>query len=366
MTRRAHHLARTMAALLAAATLAGVSGCTSQPAAGPSRTSSTPLRMIADKAGLRVGVAVNTDRLSDGAYAKLTGQQFSTVTPENVMKWEVVEPKQGQYDWSAADKLVDFAQAHGQLVRGHNLVWYSQLPQWLTDEAPSLSADQLSAILQKHITDEVTHFKGKIWQWDVVNEAFDDSGELRDNIWLEKLGPGYIADAFRWAHAADPDAKLFLNDYGIENNGIKSQAEYDLVKQLVADGVPIDGVGFETHLDADNPEQDLTDVMTQFAGLGIDVAVTEADVKARTPVSKIDQTIQSSMFADTMSACLAVKQCISYTLWDLDDKDSWIPQYFPGEGGATLYDDKLKPKPQYFALQSALAKGVKTAPQRSK
>ncbi|AYG05296.1 endo-1,4-beta-xylanase [Gryllotalpicola protaetiae] len=352
--------------MLAVAALAGLAGCTSQPAATAPQASAAPLRTIAEKSGLRVGVAVDTDRLSDSAYAKLTAQQFSTVTPENAMKWEVVEPKQGQYDWSAADKLVDFAQAHGQLVRGHNLVWYSQLPQWLTDEAPSLTADQLSAILQKHITDEVTHFTGKIWQWDVVNEAFDDSGNLRDNIWIEKLGPDYIADAFRWAHAADPDAKLFLNDYGIETDGLKSQAEYDFVKQLVAQGVPIDGVGFETHLDADDPEQDLQTVMTQYAKLGIDVAITEADVKARTPVSKIDKTIQSSMFADSMSACLAVKQCISYTLWDLDDKDSWIPQYFPGEGGATLYDDELKPKPQYVALQQALAKGVKTAPPRSK
>jgi len=369
VTSRTRTLARSAAVLLALTALAALTACTSGTAATKDTSvaaSSTTLRAAAGKFGLKVGVAVNTDRLDDPAYAQLTGDEFSTVTPENAMKWGLVEPTEGTYDWTAADKLVAFAQAHGQLVRGHNLVWYQQLPTWLTDAAPKMSAAQLSAILKAHITAEVTHFKGEIWQWDVVNEAFDDNGELRNDIWLEKLGPGYIADAFRWAHEADPAAKLFLNDYGIEDAGIKASAEYAFVQDLKSQGVPIDGVGFETHLDATYAAPDLETQLAKFAGLGLDVAVTEADVRDQLPVSKADVATQSDIFAQTMQACVDVPQCISYTVWDLDDKDSWIPQTFSGEGAATLYDDSLKPKPQFTAVQKVLVKAEKSAPQRSK
>jgi len=373
VTARPRRLARIAAALAAGATLLAVTGCTQQGdgstshAASATATSTAPLRTIAAKAGLRVGVAVNTDQLADSAeYAKLVGQQFSTVTPENVMKWDATEPKLGTYDWTAADQLVAYAQQHDQLVRGHNLVWYQQLPAWLTAAAPSMSADQLRQVLKDHITAEVTHFKGKIWQWDVVNEAFDDTGQLRDDIFLEKLGPGYIADAFRWAHAADPDAKLFLNDYGIEDAGMKSTAELQFVQDLKSQGVPIDGVGFETHVDSTYAEPDLETELMRFAQAGFDVAVTEADVRAQTPIDADQVKTQSGIFADTVSACLDVPQCISYTIWGLDDKDSWVPSTFPGTGGATLYDEDLKPKPQFAAVQKALARGVATAKKRVK
>ena len=366
-TRRARALSRA-AALLALSAVA-LTGCTSHPAKkqasadAPAAASSIALRDAAAPYGLKVGVAVNTDRLSDPAYADLTAQQFSTVTPENVMKWEVTEPKQGVYDWSAADELVAFAAQHDQQVRGHNLVWHSQLPQWLTDAAPTMTADQLRAVLKEHVTAEVTHFAGKVWQWDVVNEPIGDNGQLRDDFWLDKLGPDYIADAFRWAHAADPAAKLFLNEYGIEDAGAKSRAMFQLVSDLKAEGVPIDGVGFETHLDATYAEPDLESEMRRYTALGLDVAVTEADVRAQLPADKATTSTQSKYFADTVKACADVPQCISYTVWGLDDKDSWIPGVYPGEGAATLFDDELKPKPEFAAVQKALT--APKAPQRS-
>jgi endo-1,4-beta-xylanase len=315
--------------------------------------------------GLRIGTAVNTDQLaSNPAYTGILNSQFSSVTPENVMKWDAVEPTQGTYNWAPADALVASAKANGQLVRGHTLVWHNQLPAWLTQEVSSLSADQLRALLKKHITDEVTHFKGKIWQWDVVNEAFNDDGTLRNSIWLQKLGSGYIADAFRWAHEADPKAKLFYNDYNIEYTGPKSNAVYTFVSQLKSQGVPIDGVGFQTHLDTQYPLPDLQNNLQRFANLGLNVAETEVDVRTTLPVSAVEQSAQVAAYTSTLQACLAVKQCISYTVWGFGDAYSWVPSTFPGEGAANVYDANLQPKPEYTALQQtlALATGVPHRP----
>ncbi|WP_426623003.1 endo-1,4-beta-xylanase [Leifsonia sp. McL0607] len=337
------------------------------PAAPGHQTSasSDSLRSLASRVGLRVGTAVNTDALaSNSDYRSIAATQFSSVTPENVMKWESVEPTQGTYDWTAADELVAFAQQNGQLVRGHTLVWHNQLPAWLTAAAPSMTPDQLRAILKKHITDEVTHFRGKIWQWDVVNEAFNDDGTLRNTIWLQKLGPGYIADAFRWAHAADPKALLFYNDYNIEYTGPKSNAVYSLVQQLKAQGVPIDGVGFQTHLDTQYGLPDLQNNLQRFAGLGLKVAETEVDVRTTLPVTAVEQNAQVAAYTSTMQACLAVRACISYTVWGFGDGYSWVPAVFPGEGAADIYDENLQPKPEYTALQQTLAL-ASGAPQRA-
>jgi len=205
------------------------------------------LRQLAAHTALRIGTAVDMTALAnDATYRRMIGEQFSTVTPENVMKWEVVEPQRGQYDFSAGDRLVQFARAHHQKVRGHTLVWHNQLPGWLT--SGTWTPAQLRSILRQHIFAEAGHFRGKIWAWDVVNEAIDDTGKLRDTIWSRALGESYIADAFRWAHQADPKAILFYNDYNIEGINAKSTAVYNLVKRLRAQGVPIQGVGAQGHL----------------------------------------------------------------------------------------------------------------------
>ncbi|GAA4838780.1 endo-1,4-beta-xylanase [Luteimicrobium xylanilyticum] len=318
-------------------------------------TGDDTLRSLAAPSGLRIGAAINTDKLgTDDAYTTIAGEQFSTVSPENVMKWDTIEPTQGTYNFAPADKLVAFAQQHGQLVRGHTLVWHNQLPSWLTAEADSLTADQLRAILKKHIQTEVKHFKGKIWQWDVVNEAFADDGTLRDDIWSQKLGDSYIADAFRWAHEADPKAKLFYNDYNIEYTGAKSEAVYAMVKKLQAQGVPIDGVGFQDHLDTQYGTPNLQETMQKFADLGLDTAVTEADVRTTLPVTTVEQTAQNSMWSQSLSACLLVKRCISFTVWGIDDGSSWVPSTFEGEGAALLWDDDFQPKAQFGVLQQTL------------
>jgi endo-1,4-beta-xylanase len=312
------------------------------------------LRALAARVGLHIGTAVNTDQLgSNAAYTKITADQFNTVTPENVMKWQVVEPTQGTLDWTAADRLVDFARAHGQLVRGHTLVWHNQLPDWLneTDFTPA----QLRDLLHKHITDEVTHFRGKIWQWDVVNEAFNDDGTMRDTIWLRALGPDYIADAFRWAHAADPHALLFYNDFNIEGLNAKSDAVFAMVKKLQSQHVPINGVGVQGHLDTtfDFPGG-MQQNLQRFADRHLDLAVTEADVRIPLPVDPAEQLAQNADYVQMLNACLLVRSCISYTVWGFGDAFSWVPSVFSGEGAADIYDDNLAPKASYDALQQDL------------
>lgn len=301
-----------------------------------------------------VGTAVDTTALANDAdYRSAIAREFNSVTPENVMKWETVEPQQGVPDYNAADALLRFARANHQTVRGHTLVWHSQLPSWLT--SGTFTNEQLEAILRRHIFEEAGHFRGRISAWDVVNEAFNEDGTLRDTIWLRALGPDYIAKAFRWAHEADPHAKLYYNDYNLESIGPKSDAALALVAQLKAQGVPIDGVGFQGHLGIQYPYPDtFGDNLKRFAAAGVDVAITEADVRMILPVTPEKLATQATYFGNMMRSCVAVRRCVSFTLWGFTDRYSWVPGFFAGQGAATPFDESLRPKPAYFALRDAL------------
>ncbi len=315
------------------------------------------LRSEAAKLGIHVGSAVGySDLTTDSEYAQILGQQFSAITPENEMKWVSVEPQQGVYTFQQADAEVKFAEQHHQLVRGHNLVWNSQLPNWLT--SGTFTNAQLAAILKQHIFTEVSHFRGKIWQWDVVNEPFNGDGTLVSDIWEQALGPDYIADALRWAHEADPHAKLFINDYNIEWENPKSDAMYALVKSLLARHVPIDGVGFETHLGLQYGMPSMQANMQRFADLGLDVDITEMDVRMILPATPALLAEQADWYAQAMQDCIAVRRCVDFTVWEFTDKYSWVPGVFTGQGAADIYDENLDPKPAYYALLNALENPV--------
>jgi endo-1,4-beta-xylanase len=358
-------------------------GSTAFATAGGGASAPAPLdslRALSAQVGLRVGTAIIPFDLDNAPYRQVAADQFSTVTPGNEMKWQVVEPTRGTYDWSGGDRLVQFAQQHGQLVRGHVLLWHNQLPTWLTQGVAdgSISAADLRALLRKHITDEVTHFRGEIWQWDVANEFFTDSNPSMINpndFWVSHLGTGVIADAFRWAHAADPHALLVYNDYNIageDGSNAKSDAAYAWVRQMLADGVPISGVGDQGHLDLQfgfptKMRQDLQ----RFADLGLKVAVTEADVRTfvnnatdQVPTNSLAPSAHAYYYDQMLKACLAVRSCISFTVWGFGDADSWVPGFFTGEGYAGTYDVNLRPKPSYFALQQDLTLAVRGAPHR--
>jgi endo-1,4-beta-xylanase len=321
---------------------------------GKAHTSAQTLGTLGLKSGVRVGTAVNMDVLGqEAAYTQLAGSEFSSVTPENVMKWEVVEPERGTYNFTQADALVDFARAHGQLVRGHTLLWHNQLPSWLT--SGDFTADELRSILKEHITAEATHFKGKIWQWDVVNEVFNDDGTMRNSIWLQKLGPGYIADAFKWAHAADPKAKLYINDYNVEGVNAKSTAIYNLVVQLRKQGVPVQGFGVQGHLDVQYPApHDIADNLARFDKIGVESAITEADVRIPLPADNTEVEAQNEAYQTLLTGCLLAERCTDFTVWGFTDKYSWVPDVFTGEGQANIYDENYQAKTAYTVLSQTL------------
>ncbi|WP_431677615.1 endo-1,4-beta-xylanase [Kitasatospora sp. KL5] len=306
------------------------------------------------RAGIRIGTAVDMSALAaDAPYRAEAAGEFSSVTPENVMKWEAVEATRGSYTWGPADELIDFARDNRQLVRGHTLVWHSQLPAWLT--TGTFTPDELREILHRHITDEVTHFKGRIWQWDVVNEAFNDDGTLRDSIWLRNLGPGYIADAFRWAHEADPKAELYINDYNIEGVNAKSTALLALVTELKKQRVPIDGVGVQGHLAVQYPApHDIADNLRRFDDLGLDTAITEADVRMVLPADATKTEAQAEGYSVLLQGCLLTEHCTDFTVWGFTDKYSWVPGTFSGQGSANILTEDYRPKPAYTALSQDL------------
>jgi endo-1,4-beta-xylanase len=311
----------------------------------PAASAAVPLKDITHR---YVGSAVAAAYLaSEPDYRAVLTREFDNVTPENEMKWGTVEAVRGQYDWSGADAIVRYAQQHHKTVRGHTLVWHSQLPDWVA----ALPAPELRRVLRDHVTTEVKRYKGKIRAWDVVNEIFNEDGTRRDTIFRQKLGDGFVADVFRWAHAADPAATLYVNDYNIEGRNAKSDATYDLVKTLRRQGVPIGGVGVQAHLSTQYGFPDgYRANLARFAALGVDVAITEADVRIPTPPDAAKLDTQASYFGRLWDGCHAVRRCVEFTTWGFTDRHSWVPDVFPGEGAACLFDADLRPKPAYTRI----------------
>lgn len=313
----------------------------------------TPLRSLADRAGIAVGTAVDAAALDRrNGYRTELAREFSSVTPENVMKWEVTQPERGKFEFAQADALVDFARDNDMRVRGHTLAWHVQNPAWLRDGR--FSRNELISVLRQHIHTLVGRYRGRVAAWDVVNEPFDDSGRLRDSLWYRVIGAEYIPLAFRFAREADPQATLYVNEIGAEGGGPKSDALYAMVAELRRRQVPVGGVGFESHFSLDGVPPSFRANLQRFAALGVQVAVTEADVRVRLPASSRELEVQADIYADALRDCLAVDACRSFTVWGFTDRHSWIPSNQPGYGAATLLDEQLEPKPAYGALHRAL------------
>lgn len=355
--KMARHLFRLLAVAMMTVLTLFLTSSSFAFAADHGKNHDETLRQEAHKLGIHIGSAVSFSALSnDATYAQILGQQFSAITPENEMKWASIEAQRGVFTFEQADAEVRFAQQHGQLVRGHNLVWDSQLPSWVT--GGTFTNDQLKDILKQHIFSEVQHFRGQIWQWDVVNEPFNEDGTLKPTIWLNALGPDYIADALRWAHEADPHAKLFLNDFNIEGIGAKSDAMFALAKSLKAQHVPLDGIGFETHLGLQFGLPSMQPNLQRFADLGLDVDITEMDVRMILPTTPALLAEQASWYSQVMQDCIAVRRCVDFTVWEYTDKYSWVPGFFTGQGAADIYDENFAPKPAFTALLTALENPV--------
>lgn len=335
----------------------------------------TSLRNEAPK-DVRIGSAVwgerdlaGYDRKNPTPYQHLLATEFNSLTPENDMKWQLVHPQPGAYDFSGADLVMDFARQNRQEVRGHTLLWHSQNPAWVTQASATWTCADARAVLKDHITTVVGRYAGQIYEWDVANEIFQDSWDaggvkLRttSNPFLKACAADPVAligDAFRWAHAADPKATLFLNDYNAEGINTKTDAYYALAKQLLADGVPLGGFGAQGHLSLQYGfDTSIQANFERFAALGLKVAVTEADVRipltmyAADPVAA--ERVQAQRYDAMLQACLNVPSCSSYTVWQFADQYSWVPQTFPTEGYATIMTADFVRKPAYYALQTSL------------
>ncbi len=317
-----------------------------------------------------IGVAVSSDALNTDEALLIT-KQFNSITPENAMKMGSIHPKENQYYWTDADKIVQFAQANKLRVRGHALCWHEQTPEWLfkDDQGKQVSKDVLLSRLQKHITEVVTRYKGKIYAWDVVNEAIADDSTvlLRNSLWYQITGEDFIFKAFEYAHAADPGAQLFYNDYNSEKPE-KRERIYQLLKKLLDAGVPVHGVGLQGHWSLNSPtEKELRASIERFASLGLKVQITELDVsvypweKLRRerregegdvfmPEAEQKQLQQYKMF---FAVFREYKNVITgVTFWNISDRHSWLDSY-PVKGRKNyplLFDRNLQPKKAYWEV----------------
>ncbi|MCT9082879.1 endo-1,4-beta-xylanase [Streptomyces fulvoviolaceus] len=321
-----------MAGLLAATGLSVLSG---------TAEAASTLGAAAAEKGRYFGAAVAANHLGEAAYVSTLDTEFNSVTPENEMKWDAVESTRNSFNFTAADQIVSHAQSKGMKIRGHTLVWHSQLPSWVS----GLAAADLRTAMNNHITQVMTHYKGKIHSWDVVNEAFQDgsSGARRSSPFQDKLGNGFIEEAFRTARTADPAAKLCYNDYNTDGVNAKSTAVYNLVKDFKARGVPIDCVGFQSHFNSASPvPSDYQANLQRFADLGVDVQITELDIEG-------SGTAQATSYSNVVKACLAVSRCTGITVWGVTDKYSWR-----ASGTPLLFDGNYAKKAAYTAVLTAL------------
>ncbi|MGX7823524.1 endo-1,4-beta-xylanase [Actinokineospora sp. 24-640] len=348
---------RRWAAATAASSVAATTAALLALAAPGTSAAATGLGGIAEAKGRYVGTAVDPNRVSDGSYGTILDTEFNSVTAENAMKWEALQPTRGQYNWAAADAVMRRAEANGQMVRGHTLVWHSQTPTWVQN----LSATELRQVMIDHITTVMTRYKGRIAHWDVVNEAFEDNGSRRQSFWQLKLGDGYIADAFRAARAADPSAKLYINDYSTDAVNSKSTAIFNLVQQFKQQGVPIDGVGFQAHLIINQVPGTFQQNLERFANLGVDVAITELDIRMQTPSDAAKLATQRADYQKVFAACFAVTRCVGVTIWGITDKFSWIPDVFPGQGAALVWNESYQRKPAYDGSVAGMGGTVPTS-----
>jgi endo-1,4-beta-xylanase len=318
-----------------------------------------------------IGVAVGPRDLS-GAEAGLIIDQFNSITPENAMKMGPIHPKENFYYWKDADSIVNFAQQNGLRVRGHNLCWHNQTPGWLFKDSAgnNVTKQVLLKRLKDHITTVVNRYKGKIYAWDVVNEAISDSKDeyLRNSMWYQICGEEYIARAFEYAHEADPNAILFYNDYN-EINAVKREKIYKLVKGLKDAGVPINGVGLQGHSAIIEPSKNQLDsTIKRFADLGVQVQITELDISvypkehnarerrpedADTAFTNEKENKQVEIYKMCFEIFRKYRKVITgVTFWNVSDRQSWLDN-FPVRGRKDhplLFDKDMKPKKAYWAV----------------
>ena len=323
------------------------------PTPGPAWNEVAPLRDRAAASGRLVGAAVYSSGLAtDATYAGAAGRHFDYVTAEYEMKWDPVEKTQGVFDFSGGDLIVAFAESRGMRVRGHALVWHQALPAWVA----SLSPPELRIALQDHIRVVAGHYRGRVYAWDVVNEAIDDGQPgLRSTVFSRGLGDDYVAEAFRLARKADPEAELVYNDYGGEGLNRKSNDVYALVKDLKQRGL-VDGVGLQMHISAASfpAVVDIRTNIQRLADLGLQVNISEMDVRVRDVAGDAATKLQRQreVYHDVVAACVTVPRCEAVTFWGFTDAHTWVDGAF-GPDDPLLFDEQYRTKPAFFGVEDA-------------
>lgn len=318
-----------------------------------------------------MGAAAQPQLLSEAGYATTLGSEYSQLEPENVMKFSFVHPRPNTdpapYDFTQADQLVAFAEQNSMRVRGHTLVWHKQLSGWLTSgiAAGTYRSSDLNFILQDHITTVMRHYAGRVYAWDVVNEAFNGDGTLAHTVWYDSPGIGlagrgtaYIEQALSWAHAGDPNAKRFYNDFGAETLNAKSDAIYQMARDFKQRGVPLDGLGFQLHvnLSFDNPNtlDSFAQNVKRFSDLGMEIHFTEFDA-ALDGGDPQRFASQGDLYRKVTLVCVQNPNCKVFQTWGFTDKYSWIPQSTNNQQGWALpFDLNYNKKPAYFGMLNAL------------
>ncbi|WP_258171072.1 endo-1,4-beta-xylanase [Paenibacillus sp. R14(2021)] len=318
-------------------------------------SSEPTLKKFAEIKNKHIGIATQSYYVNDAQYASVLTREFDILTPEYQMKMGQVQPQQGVFDFGEADKLVSFARKNNMLIRGHALIWHQSLPDWVVNG--HFTKEQWIQIMKDHITKTVSHFKGEIYAWDVVNEAFYQNGAFRPTVWYDNIGPEYIDLAFQFAHEADPNAKLFYNDFDTEVTNPRSNAIYKMVTGMKARGVPIDGIGFQTHLKIEGVDySEMKKNLKRFGDLGLDTDITEMDIVTHTFAGTQEERLQAQakVYSGVIQVAMSLPSCKSVVFWGLKDGNSWLNKYTGFSEYPLLFDNNYDKKPAYEATLNQL------------
>ncbi|SHL57616.1 endo-1,4-beta-xylanase [Fibrobacter sp. UWOV1] len=325
------------------------------------------IRDLAKERHRFIGTILNSEWFNDAIepeFEEIHKTQFNVVVAENEMKFDATEPRENEFNFTKGDKMVEYAQANGLRVRGHALAWHSQVPGWVNNY--SGKKEKLLSVLKNHIDSVVGHWKGKVAEWDVVNEAINDDynhdWRSTGSVWYEGIGPEFLDSAFVWAHAADPDAELCYNDYAVEwgiNDGSKAGFVLEQVKRWKANGIPITCVGTQTHIEIahETTPQNVRAFAKALAELDVTLNITELDIGfpkgSAGKLTAADYEKQGHLYRQFMDVFLEEPNMGEFVIWGLTDAHSWLDEQ-QGKTEGLLYDKQYKPKPAYDSIMVSL------------